>query len=56
MGLAFGPNGNLFVADDGFADIYEYTPSGIQSVFASGLSNPDFIAVVPEPGLRDTAH
>ena len=31
---------NLFVADSGSGNIYEYTPGGAQSTFASGLSNP----------------
>jgi hypothetical protein len=31
---------NLFVADYGSSNIYELTPNGAQSTFASGLSNP----------------
>lgn len=31
---------NLFVADGGRGNIYEFTPSGARSTFASGLSRP----------------
>ena len=35
---------NLFVADYGSGNIYEFTPGGVQSTFASGLSDPDGLA------------
>src|SRR6516164_1181832 len=35
---------NLFVADANTGNIYEYTPGGVQSTFASGLSSPDGLA------------
>jgi sugar lactone lactonase YvrE len=46
-GLAFDPNGNLFVA--GLTDnvIYKITPDGSVSVFATGLDGPQFLAVEP---------
>ena len=31
---------NLFVADNGSDDIYEFTPAGAESIFASGLDGP----------------
>ena len=36
-GLAFNSSGNLFVALEG-GTIYEFTPGGVRSTFASGLS------------------
>jgi DNA-binding beta-propeller fold protein YncE len=50
FGLAFDSAGNLYEADydDITANIYEYTSSGVQSTFASGLNCPAFLAV-PEP-------
>src|SRR5208337_5224639 len=35
---------NLFVADAGSGNIYEFTPGGAQSTFASGLSYPQGLA------------
>jgi hypothetical protein len=35
---------NLFVADFGSGNIYEFTPGGAQSTFASGLSSPAGLA------------
>lgn len=49
--LAFNSAGDLFVTDnlvnnaDSEGDIYEYTPSGKQSIFATGLYNPTALAV-----------
>src|ERR1017187_10301030 len=31
---------NLFVSDAGSGNIYEFTPGGVQSTFASGLNQP----------------
>ena len=38
VGLAFNSAGNLFAAGSG--NIYEFTPGGVQSTFASGLYWP----------------
>lgn len=35
---------NLFVADRLSGNVYEYTPDGTRSIFASGLSNPQGLA------------
>jgi sugar lactone lactonase YvrE len=43
-GLAFDSTGNLFEADGGSGNIYEFTPGGSRSTFASGLSNPQPLA------------
>ena len=40
IGLAFNSAGNLFVSDASSGNIYEFTPNGAQSTFASGLSIP----------------
>jgi hypothetical protein len=39
-GLAFDSAGNLFEADSGSGNIYEFTRGGVQSSFASGLNHP----------------
>jgi len=39
-GLAFDKTGNLFVADYDLGNIYELSPGGTQSTFASGLGSP----------------
>jgi hypothetical protein len=40
-GLAFNSAGDLFVAAGGIVGyIYEFTPDGVQSTFASGLDEP----------------
>jgi hypothetical protein len=44
LGLAFNSGGNLFEADDNNGNIYEFTPAGIQSTFASGLNSPAGLA------------
>ena len=36
-GLAFNNSGNLFQADERSGNIYEFTPGGVRSTFASGL-------------------
>ena len=43
-GLAFNSAGDLFEADHGSGNIYEFTPGGTQSTFASGLNAPDGLA------------
>ena len=52
-GLAFNSAGDLFEADSNSGNIYEFTPAGVQSTFASGLYYPFGLAfepvVVPEP-------
>jgi hypothetical protein len=54
-GLAFNSAGDLFVADDqvpiGSGKIYEFSPDGTQSTFASGLDNPGFLAFLYGPKL-----
>jgi sugar lactone lactonase YvrE len=42
--LAFDNNDNLFVSDFSTNCIYEFTPSGMQSTFASGLDGADGLA------------
>ena len=53
--LAFDSAGDLFEADGGSGNIYEFTPDGAQSTFASGLDNPVGLAFqggpLPVPGL-----
>jgi hypothetical protein len=49
LGLAFDSAGDLFEADYGSGNIYEYTPGGAQTTFASGLSNPAGLAFQPVP-------
>src|ERR1035438_2066587 len=39
---------NLFVGSGG--NILEFTPGGVESTFASGLSYPTYLAVQPVPG------
>jgi sugar lactone lactonase YvrE len=38
--LAFGPNGNLYVANTGANAVNEVTPKGVISTFVSGLNDP----------------
>ena len=38
------PAQNLFEADRGSGNIYEFTPGGVQTTFASGLNAPDGLA------------
>jgi hypothetical protein len=40
---------NLFVSDWASDTIYEFTPGGVKSTFASGLDNPAFLAFQPVP-------
>jgi hypothetical protein len=46
--MAFNSTGNLFVASSS-GTIYEYTPGGVQSTFASGLNEPVGLAIQPVP-------
>src|SRR5208282_6081202 len=39
-GLAFNGAGNLFEADFGTGSINEFTPSGVESSYATGLDHP----------------
>lgn len=49
-GLALDSSGNLYVVDKGNNAIDKFTSSGSESVFATGLDNPQYIAIpVPEP-------
>jgi hypothetical protein len=41
FGLAFNSAGALFEADLYSGNIYEFTPGGVKSTFASGLNGPD---------------
>ena len=52
-GLAFDQYGNLFVANHGSGDVFEITPAGSGSIFATGLTAPGGIAVsaIPEPSI-----
>ena len=47
------PAQNLFEADWRSGNIYEFTPDGVQSTFASGLNGPSQMAFqsVPEPSV-----
>jgi DNA-binding beta-propeller fold protein YncE len=50
FGLAFNSNGNLYAANWGNGSIEKFDQNGNPSVFATGLTDPMFIAVqVPEP-------
>jgi hypothetical protein len=44
LGLAFNSAGDLFEADGQSGNIFEFTPGGAQSTFASGLDNPAGLA------------
>ena len=57
LDLAFNSTGDLFVATagngQGSAAIYEFTPAGAQSTFASGLLAPVGLAFQPVPEPSD---
>jgi hypothetical protein len=44
VGLAFDSAGNLFESEQNTGLINKYTPAGIKTIFASGLSNPSALA------------
>lgn len=56
IGLGFGPNGDLYVANYGGGNIAEFqgpggtNPGTFVSIYATGIGNPGYIMVVPEPG------
>jgi sugar lactone lactonase YvrE len=51
VGLGFDSAGNLLQGEDS-GDIYEFSPEGTRTLFASGLERPAFFAVqVPEPSV-----
>lgn len=43
-GIAFGPDGNLYVADSGTNSVLQVTPAGVSTTFATGLSAPRGLA------------
>jgi hypothetical protein len=50
VGLAFNSSGNLFEADaifntSGGGNIYEFTPDGVRTTFASGLDQPSGLTI-----------
>ena len=47
--LAYAAPGDLFESDQGSGHIYEFTPGGTRSTFASGLNEPTFLAFEPVP-------
>jgi hypothetical protein len=50
-GMAFDSSDNLYVVNNGNHTIEQFTPEGTGTVFAniSNVSQPEFIAIVPEP-------
>jgi len=44
FGLAFDSAGKLFESDGGSGNIFEFTPNGAKSTFASGLFQPEGLA------------
>lgn len=49
--LAVGPNGNLYIADDGSNQILERSRDGAFTVVASGLHQPEGMAFAPDGTL-----
>ena len=47
--LTYAAPGDLYVSDQGSGNIYKFTPGGTRSTFASGLSDPTFLAFAPVP-------
>jgi sugar lactone lactonase YvrE len=52
-GLAFDRSGNLFAAELPAGEILKFTPDGNQTLFASGIPTPEFLAfhLLPTPRL-----
>ena len=44
MGLAFDKSGNLYEADQGSGNVYEFTSGGSSSIFVTGLNYPRSLA------------
>ena len=53
--LALDTNGDVWVADEGAGNVYEYSAARQQTLFATGLDGPNFLAIdpVPEPESID---
>jgi hypothetical protein len=47
--LTYATPGDLFESDAGSNNIYEFTPGGTRSTFASGLNGPVYLAFEPVP-------
>lgn len=47
FGLAFDAAGNLFETNRGSGSIFKFTPEGSRSTFASGLTQPTYLAFEP---------
>ena len=47
--LTYASPGDLFESDFGSGNIFEFTPGGTRSTFASGLNAPTFLAFEPVP-------
>jgi hypothetical protein len=45
--LTYATPGDLYESDSGSGNIYEFTPGGTRSTFASGLDFPAFLAFQP---------
>ncbi len=47
FGLAFDGEGNLYETDSGSGSILKFSPDGSRTVFASGLTQPSYLAFEP---------
>ena len=47
--LTYAAPGDLYESDAGSNNIYEFTPGGTRSTFASGLNGPNYLAFEPVP-------
>lgn len=50
-GTAVGPDGNLYVSNESAGTIYQITPTGQETLFASGISDPVDLAFSPAGDL-----